>query len=586
MTMRDADDTAPARGPQLTTADRPIPIPLTSAMRRSPGFLKLGTCFGRYRVVRLIGEGGMSEVYEATHIDLKKGFALKVLKPELALDPAARARFVIEGENAARIRHPNVVDVTDVGVAQDLPYLVMTLLEGECLSVLFARQGAVPFRELVDLLLPVASAVAKGHEQGIVHRDLKPDNILLHREGRRVVPKVLDFGISISLRARRSTRESRIAGTPAYMSPEQVLGDSPDVCTDQYAFGVILYEGLTGHLPRDSTDPADMLHSVAYQSFRPPSDHIALPEGLEAVILRAMTRNPSQRFPSMRDLAIALVPFASDAAHDYWSTEFALEPEPRSEAFRVPPPYVPRESFAHPRRRPWARRLGWAASALALVGAAMFVSRLQEPTPARNAGWRSASAASSATGAFEIDVRATPDSAALILDGSDVGVGRYRGQLPSDGAFHELRVTADGFAPHSVRFRNGPPPNRVELVPLTPARMVVTSPAVVPSKAVGDVQPRPHDKGEPQSANAMPAPSASRPGPNAPISAPIPALRRPTSSTPVASVTPAPISSPLTASAPAAAPASSSSPAEPATTGFQPEVRIINEREPRVRIIE
>ncbi len=542
--MHDVDDTAPDRIPQLTTAeaaqaravDSSYDATASSVARRhasfaasshtephvltaristrareaaaplaSSCFLRPGACFGRYRVVRWIGEGGMSQVYEAIHVELKKGVALKVLRPELARDPAARARFVNEGENAARIRHPNVVDVTDVGVADDLPYLVMALLEGECLSALYARQGALPYRELVDLLLPVASAMEKGHEQGIVHRDLKPDNILLHREGRRVIPKVLDFGISIAVDARRATRESRITGTPAYMSPEQVLGDTPDVCTDQYAFGVLLYEGLTGHLPRDGATPNDVLRSVAYHSFRPPSEHIALPEGLEAVILRAMARHPSQRFASMRDLALALVPFASESVRAYWASELALEAEQPSEAFRVPAPYVRSDHFTPAPRDRRARRWRWTALAAVAVGALWLVGA---PLGFRHAHPRNADLAWAARDhEFALDVQTTPEVAALVLDGRRVGAGRYRGQLPKDGAFHELQVLADGYAPHRVRFRNGPPPSHIELTPL-PAPASATSGMVVTSaaKPAGEaVRTRPQVAAEPAGARASAA---------------------------------------------------------------------------------
>src|SRR5262245_9826292 len=159
--------------------------------------LRDGQAFGRYQIVRLIGEGGMGAVYEAVHPALKKRFAIKTLLAAMAQSPGVRARFLREGEAASRINHPNVVDVVDVGVEEGTPYLVMELLEGETLGALIARSGQVGVAEAVDILLPVMSAVAAGHGQGVIHRDLKPQNVFLARKAwGDPTPKVLDFGVS------------------------------------------------------------------------------------------------------------------------------------------------------------------------------------------------------------------------------------------------------------------------------------------------------------------------------------------------------------------------------------------------------
>src|SRR5580692_10421363 len=156
-----------------------------------------GTELGRYQIVRLMGRGGMGAVYEATHRDLKKRVAIKTLHPAVAATPGARARFLREGEAASRIRHPNVVDVTDVAAEGSIAYLVMEFLEGEDLSSLLERAGALPFSESVDLLLPVFAAISVAHDEGVIHRDLKPENIFLSQSRHGgAEPKVLDFGIS------------------------------------------------------------------------------------------------------------------------------------------------------------------------------------------------------------------------------------------------------------------------------------------------------------------------------------------------------------------------------------------------------
>jgi serine/threonine-protein kinase len=293
--------------------------------------LEDGEHFGKYQIVRWIARGGMSEVYEAVHTGLKKPVALKVLRGELSENTEARDRFALEGNNAALVRHPNVVDVSDVGVVDELPFLVMELLEGESLGDVLTRIGSMPVSDAVDLLLPVTAAVSMAHEHGVIHRDLKPDNIFLQYEGPRIVPKVLDFGASRVMHHGRLTVTASVLGTPHYMSPEQARGEtSTDARSDQHALGVILYEAVVGCLPRDSSDPLELLHQVAYGPFKRPSEHMQLPDGLEAVIVRAMAREPSERFSTTRDFGLALLPFASEASRQYWSLELRYPSARRS----------------------------------------------------------------------------------------------------------------------------------------------------------------------------------------------------------------------------------------------------------------
>src|ERR1041384_6370174 len=280
------------------------PRSATSSMRTRVSVSRLledGEHFGKYEIVRWIARGGMSEVYEAVHTGLRKPVALKILRGELAENAEARERFALEGSNAALVRHPNVVDVSDVGFVDELPYLVMELLEGESLGDVLTRIGSMPVVDAADLLLPVTAAVATAHEHGVIHRDLKPDNIFLQYEGPRIVPKVLDFGASRAMHHGRLTMNASVLGTPHYMSPEQARGETTtDARSDQHALAVILYEAVVGCLPRDSSDPLELLHQVAYGPFRPPSELMELPDGLEAVIMRAMEREPSQRFETTR----------------------------------------------------------------------------------------------------------------------------------------------------------------------------------------------------------------------------------------------------------------------------------------------
>lgn len=342
--------------PRSDSAERAASI--SREKQPSERILSDGLRFGNYKVVRLIAVGGMSEVYEAIHVKLRKRVALKVMRPDLAASPHAQRSFLAEGMNAARIRHTNVVDVTDVGVVGDLPYLVMSLLEGEDLDAAYARQGRFEVADLVDLLLPVACAVAIGHSHGVVHRDLKPGNIFLHQEGCRLIPKVLDFGVSRLLGALR-TKSPGISGTPFYMAPEQARGEPSDTRADQYALGVMLYQGLTGRLPRDSDNANELLHAVAFDSspIKPPSTHAALSTGLDGAICRALSYDPEQRFTSMHDLALALLPFASPEACRYWTEELHSLPNVGPNGRAVAPVTQRRLQAPRPSVPPLPRRI-------------------------------------------------------------------------------------------------------------------------------------------------------------------------------------------------------------------------------------
>jgi serine/threonine-protein kinase len=260
----------------------------------------------------------MGAVWKATHLALKKSVAIKTLRSPYTRSEVARGRFLREGEAASRIRHPNVVEIHDVRVLDDEVYMVMEYLEGEPLSARLQREARVPLRDLADLVIPVCAAVAVAHDRGVVHRDLKPENIFLARaHDGTTQPKVLDFGISrVSSDdpSRNPTATAALLGTPRYMAPEQARGDNRLVTErcDQYALGVILYQGATGALPIAETALYDLLHRVIHGQFAPPSAlRPDLPPEFERIILRAMATRADERFPSMRALGAALLPFAS-----------------------------------------------------------------------------------------------------------------------------------------------------------------------------------------------------------------------------------------------------------------------------------
>ena len=255
--------------------------------------------------------------------------------PSLAASEEARGRFLREGQAASRIRHPHVVDVTDVVAEGPISYLVMEYLEGEDLSALIERQGALALAETADVLLPVIAAISAAHELGVIHRDLKPENVFLARTSfGGPCPKVVDFGISKVLgdpTAIALTATSAVFGTMFYLPPEQLGGSrEADARGDQYALGVILYECLTGHRAFEGTSVYGVLKNVAEGVYPPArSWRPDLPPRLEAVIDRAMRLNPAARFESVLMLGAELLLYASAPVRAVWAPVFPDVPRGR-----------------------------------------------------------------------------------------------------------------------------------------------------------------------------------------------------------------------------------------------------------------
>jgi serine/threonine protein kinase len=271
---------------------------------------------GKFRVVRQLGEGGMGVVLEAEHAVSGKRVAIKWMRPELAERPEAVERFVREARASARVRHPNVVDVYDVVHEGEAAFLVMELLEGEPLTAVLER-GGMPAHELIALLLEAMRGVAAAHREGVIHRDIKPDNIFLARETDRALrtPKVLDFGISklSGGEGLALTQTGATLGTPLYMSFEQLCGVRDiDARTDVYAFGVILYEALTGRPPYEAETFPELIVKIANTQPQPPKSlRSDIPRSLDRLIQSAMAKERDQRLPSLEAMIRALEPFAT-----------------------------------------------------------------------------------------------------------------------------------------------------------------------------------------------------------------------------------------------------------------------------------
>ncbi len=293
-----------------------------STLRAPAGSNLVGSVLAdRYHIVRRIGEGGMGQVYLAEHVKMRRRSAVKVLHQGMVNDPDAIARFNREASNASQIQHPNVAAIYDFGETEDgLIYLAMEFIDGEPLRKVIERQGALTAAQAADITRQVADALDAAHGMGIVHRDLKPDNIMIAR-GRsgEDVAKVVDFGIAKATTGddQKVTRTGLAIGTPEYMSPEQLSGDTLDNRTDIYSLGLVAFNMLTGQLPFPAVSSREAM--IARLTERPRTlaeikDDVAWPSALQTVMDRALASHPQDRYPRAgefgRDLvrAVATMP--------------------------------------------------------------------------------------------------------------------------------------------------------------------------------------------------------------------------------------------------------------------------------------
>jgi serine/threonine-protein kinase len=270
---------------------------------------------GKYRVEKVLGEGGMGVVFSALHEQLEQRVALKFLLPKLATNAEILQRFVREARAAVKITSEHVARVLDVGAHEGTPYMVMELLEGEDMAQMLARHGALPVDESVGYVLQACEAIAEAHSLGIVHRDLKPANLFLARRptGRPIL-KVLDFGISKGAAGTADaliTATSAMMGSPGYMSPEQlVAAATADVRADVWSLGVVLHELLTRRLPFGGETMPEMVAGILQKAHEPiAAVRFDVPAGVQAVVDRCLQKERDGRFANIAELARALAPF-------------------------------------------------------------------------------------------------------------------------------------------------------------------------------------------------------------------------------------------------------------------------------------
>ncbi|MFD7918008.1 protein kinase [Streptomyces sp. NPDC059740] len=296
---------------------------------------------GRYRLTRRLGRGGMAEVFAAEDVRLGRTVAVKLLRSDLAEDPVSKARFTREAQSVAGLNHHAVVAVYDSGedvlAGNTVPYIVMELVEGNTIRDLLLNAEAPPADQALIIVSGVLEALAYSHQHGIVHRDIKPANVIITGNG---AVKVMDFGIARALHGAQSTmtQTGMVMGTPQYLSPEQALGKTVDTRSDLYATGCLLYELLTLRPPFTGESPLSVVYQHVQDNPVPPSQvSDAVPPELDGLVLRALAKDPDDRFQSAEEMR-NLVQYSLQMLHEQgghtgtWNTGYVA-----AEAAATPP---------------------------------------------------------------------------------------------------------------------------------------------------------------------------------------------------------------------------------------------------------
>lgn len=399
----------------------------------------------KYRLLRPIGEGGMSTVWLATNSVLAIDVAVKFIKTELG--ERGPERLLNEAKTAARLRHPSILEIHDYGQAEDSsPFVVMEHLEGRNLGEMLAEKGRLNAIEAVELLLPIADALAYAHFQGVVHRDVKPDNVFIAETVAGVRPKMLDFGIAkSSLTDRRLTCRGEVLGSPEYMSPEQARGDEVDHRSDIWSFCAMLYEAITGRIPFSGRNYNATLIAILEQDIVPTTELGAGDAALWAVLKRGLEKPLCDRYPSMNDLGRDLASWllshgiAEDVCHTSLRTRWlresshSIDLEPPSS--KSSPSVLPLTLSLHERAKTVQQRriragdvVAWTLPVLALI-----VGMDWAPIAVGRGVTRGDSASEVAAGVLPMpspapltdrtDRNGLPEAPAAIANGQDTTVG-------------------------------------------------------------------------------------------------------------------------------------------------------------------
>jgi serine/threonine-protein kinase len=346
---------------------------------------------GRYRVIEVVGRGGMGVVYKVEHLRMGKIAAMKVLHPDLAQDPEVVQRFEREAAAVSRLNHPNTVQVFDFGNAQGALYLIMEYVRGQDLAHIVERDGPLPWARAAPILTQVCGALQEAHELGIVHRDLKPENVLITRAPNgRDYAKVLDFGLA-KLGARDAppdmTDRSRIVGTPYYMAPEQIRGDEVDGRADIYSLGTLMFKLLTGDYLYTAKNAVGVLTKHLTAEIDAPSQRApmrGIDPRVDAICVHALAKEPADRYQTVAEMAEEIDEVYREVVGDASSATRRFAPD-ALEAAAAPSDLRLRRADLDAYERSLKRRtammvLGGSAVALALVGTGAYFLLRTDPT--------------------------------------------------------------------------------------------------------------------------------------------------------------------------------------------------------------
>lgn len=269
----------------------------------------------RYRIVRIIGIGGMAVVFEAIDTVMKRTVAVKMLKDEIANDAQAVKRFINESKAVSMLSHPNIVSIYDVSVREGRKYIVMERVDGITLKNYMNQRGPLPPKEIMNYSAQILRALEHAHSKGIIHRDIKPQNIMLLKNGRI---KVTDFGIAKMPNAETITMTDKAIGTVYYISPEQASGKQIDPRSDIYSLGVVMYEMATGKLPFVAESPVSVALMQVNERPKPPRELLPeIPSGVEAMIMTAMDKDPGKRFQSAASMLHYVLKLREDPGYNF-----------------------------------------------------------------------------------------------------------------------------------------------------------------------------------------------------------------------------------------------------------------------------
>ena len=274
----------------------------------------------RYEIIEKIGNGGMATVYKATDKVLKRNVAVKILRDEFTTDDEFIKRFEVEAQSAARLTHPNIVSIYDVGVDVNLYYIVMELIQGKTLKEIIVKEkGPLPWKWSINVSIQIASALEMAHRNNIIHRDIKPHNIIITEDG---VAKVTDFGIAKAVSNSTITAFGTTIGSVHYFSPEHARGGFTDAKSDLYSLGVVMYEMVTGRVPFDADTPVSVaLKHMQEEPIEPIELNPNLPIAVNKIIMRALQKDTTLRYQTASEMLVDLKKSLKDP-DELWEEEY------------------------------------------------------------------------------------------------------------------------------------------------------------------------------------------------------------------------------------------------------------------------